>query len=370
MRIRTSRLPFLGLVFLSAIASLGILPAVGQDKVVHVYNWSDYIDTSIIDQFEQETGIKVLYDVFDSNSVLETKLLAGESGYDVVVPSSSFLERQAQAGVFQPLDKSRLHNLGNLWDVIQQRTDSFDHGGKYSVNYMWGTTGIGYNTDAVKARLGIDAIDSWEVIFDPDKLAKLSDCGVHVLVTPGGVLPAAMNSLGLDPKSQEPADFEQAADLMVKIRPYITKFHSSAYIDALASGDACLVIGWSGDVLQARDRADDAGSGVHVEYVIPKEGAQMWFDQMAIPRDAPNPEAAHLFVDFMMRPDTIAAASNYVHYANGNKASQALLDSDVVDDPGIYPPPAVMAKLYVTPTYEQDILRLNNRLWTRIKSGE
>lgn len=345
--------------------------AVAQDaeKVVNVYNWSDYIDEEILSEFEAETGIKVVYDVFDSNEVLETKMLAGGSGYDVVVPSGGFLQRQIQAGVFQPLDKSKLGNLEHMWDKIQARTEKFDPGGEYSVNYMWGTTGIGFNVDAAKERLGTETIDSWEVIFEPEILAKFADCGVHVLDAPAEMIPAALNWLGHDPDSKDVDQIGEAAELLEAIRPHVTQFHSSNYINALANGDACLAVGWSGDVLQARDRAAEAEQGVRVEYAIPKEGAQMWFDQMAIPADAPHPENAHIFIDYMMNPKVIAKASNYVYYANGNIDSQQYLLEDVIGDPAIYPPEETVERLFVTTPYPPDVQRVVTRAWTRVKTG-
>lgn len=339
------------------------------EKVVNVYNWSDYIDEEILSEFEAETGIKVVYDVFDSNDILETKLLAGSSGYDVVVPSNGFLQRQIQAGVFQPLDKSKLTNIGNLWPAISERVENFDPGGAHSVNYMWGTTGIGYNVDAVKERLGTDTINSWSVIFDPEKISKFADCGVHILDASDEMLPAALNYLGLDPNSQDTEDMEKAAALFEAIRPYVTSFNSSAYINALADGDACLATGWSGDVLQARDRAAEAEAGVNVEYAIPKEGAQMWFDMMAIPADAPHPDNAHIFINYILRADVIAKASNYVYYANGNLASQPLLNEDVIGDPAIYPDEETVNNLYVVKPLGPRPQRVATRLWTRIKTG-
>jgi putrescine transport system substrate-binding protein len=343
--------------------------AVAQDKVVNVYNWSDYIDEEILTDFEAETGIKVVYDVFDSNDILETKLLAGSSGYDVVVPSGSFLQRQIQAGVFQKLDKSKLPNLKNMWDAIEERTAKYDPGNQYAVNYMWGTTGIGYNTDAAKERLGTYTIDSWSVILDPDKIAKFTDCGVHVLDAADEMIPAALNYLGFDPDSKNVDEINKAGALLEKIRPYVTSFNSSAYINALADGDACLAVGWSGDVLQARDRAAEAENNVHVEYAIPKGGALMWFDMMAIPADAPHPDNALTFINYMMRPEVIAKASNYVYYANGNKASQPLLNEDVIGDPAIYPPAETLKRLFVTTPYGPRVQRVVTRLWTKIKTG-
>lgn len=343
--------------------------ALAQDKVVNVYNWSDYIDESLLQEFEQETGIKIVYDVFDSNEILETKLLAGATGYDVVVPTGTFLARQIQAGVFQPLDKSKLPNIEHMWDDIAQRTAHLDPDNAYSINYMWGTTGFGYNVEKIKQRMPDAPVDSWQMIFNPEIVAKFADCGVHLLDTPEELVPAALHYLGLDPDSRDKKVIKKAQDVLQAIRPYVQKFHSSEYINALANGDICLAIGWSGDVLQARDRAAEANNGVTIQYVIPKEGAHMWFDQMAIPKDAPHVEAAHAFLNFIMQPEVIAKASNYVFYANGNKASQSFLDKDVMDDAAIYPSADTVAKLYTTQPYPPKITRIMNRLWTRVKSG-
>ncbi|WP_417457349.1 polyamine ABC transporter substrate-binding protein [Kiloniella antarctica] len=339
------------------------------EEVVNVFNWSDYIDEEILADFEKETGIKVVYDVFDSNDVLETKLLAGSSGYDVVVPSGTFLARQIQAGVFQKLDQTKLSNNGNLWDVVSERVEKYDPGNAYSVNYMWGTTGIGYNVDMIKERLGIDRIDSWDVVFNPEKLAKLKDCGVYLLDASDEMIPAALNYLGKNPDSHDKADIQAAEDLLMTIRPYIQKFHSSENISALANGDICLSVGWSGDILQSRDRAADADNGVTVDYAIPNEGALMWFDQMAIPADAANSDNAHKFINYIMRDDVMAKASNYVYYANGNLASQKLLAEDVIGDPAIYPDSGTMQKLYTLTPYEPKIQRVVTRAWTKVKSG-
>lgn len=350
-----------------AIAACG---AAAQERVVNIYNWSDYIDETILSEFTAETGIKVVYDTFDSNDILETKLLAGGTGYDIVVPTGTFMARQIQAGVFQKLDKSKLPNLRHMWDRIAERLQKYDPGNSYSINYMWGTTGIGYNVDLVKKRLGENApLNSWSLVFDPGHAEKLAGCGIHMLDAADEIIPAALNYLGLDPDSKDPADFEKAAALLAKVRPYVQKFHSSEYINALANGDICIAVGWSGDVLQARDRAREADDGVNVEYVIAKEGALMWFDQMAIPADAPHVEEAHAFLDYIMRPEVIAKASNYVYYANGNKDSQPLLNDDVIGDPAIYPDEATLDRLYTTTPYEPRAQRALTRTWTAIKSG-
>ncbi len=360
-------------IFLAAVAltAAALAPGTGtaEEKVVNVYNWSDYIDEDILADFEKETGIKVVYDVFDSNDILETKMLAGNSGYDVVVPSGTFLQRQIKAGVFQPLDKAELPNIENMWPMIMERTQKFDPDNAHAVNYMWGTTGIGYNVDAVQERLGTDTIDSWSVIFEPDRISKFTDCGVHILDAADEMIPAALNYLGEDPDSKDLDKIQQAGALLEKIRPYVTDFNSSAYINALADGDACLVVGWSGDILQARDRAVEAGNGVDVAYAIPKEGALMWFDMLAIPKDAPHPENALAFINYMMDPEVIAKASNYVYYANGNEAAQELLNEDVIGDPAIYPSKEAREHLYVTSPYGPKEQRTVTRLWTKIKTG-
>ncbi len=356
---------------LAASAALGTAALAGGEKSeVHVYNWSDYIGEGVLEKFEKATGYKVIYDTFDSNEILETKLLTGHTGYDVVVPSATFLARQIQAGVFQKLDKSKLPNLKYVWPEIAQRVAAYDPGNQYSVNYMWGTTGIGYNIDKVKEVLGDDApVDSWALVFDPKYMKKLAECGVHFLDAPTEMIPAALNYIGEDPDSHDPAVIRKAEPVLMAVRPYVRKFHSSEYINALANGDICVAIGWSGDVLQARDRADEADNGVHIAYSIPKEGAVMWFDQMAIPADAPNPEGAHAFINFMLDPKIAADNTNYVWYANGVKESQKYIDPEILNDTAVYPDEATLKKLYVTTPYDLKTQRLVTRIWTRIKTG-
>ncbi|SDF10293.1 polyamine ABC transporter substrate-binding protein [Sulfitobacter delicatus] len=355
---------------LSSVALATVMAGAASAETVRVYNWSDYIDESLLEKFEQETGIELVYDVFDSNEVLETKMLAGGSGYDVVVPSGTFLQRQITAGAFQPLDTSKLPNLENMWDVVSSRTEQYDPDNAHSINYMWGTTGIGVNLGKVKEALGEDApVDSWSLVFDPANMEKLADCGVHFLDAPAEMIPAALNYIGEDPNSHDPDVIAKAEDVFMPVRPYIQKFHSSEYINALANGDVCVAVGWSGDILQARDRADEAGNGVEIAYNAPSEGAQMWFDQMAIPVDAPNPEGAHKFLNFIMDAENMAAASNYVYYANGNKASQEHLVEDVIGDPAIYPSEAALNNLFTTTPYPPKVQRVVTRLWTKIKSG-
>ncbi|MGN6468722.1 MAG: polyamine ABC transporter substrate-binding protein [Rhizobiaceae bacterium] len=353
-----------------ASATVWTSRAHAEDRVVNIYNWSDYIDDSILKDFTKETGIKVTYDTFDSNEILETKLLAGGSGYDIVVPTANFLARQIQAGVFQKLDKSKLPNLKNMWDFISKQTARYDPDNAYSINYMWGTVGIGYNKKMVKEALGTDKIDSWKVVFDPETMAKLKGCGVHFLDSPTDVVPAALQYLGLNPDSHKKEDFDKAQQLLLKVRPYVRKFHSSEYINALANGDICVAIGYSGDVLQARDRADEAKQGVEIGYSIPKEGAQMWFDQMAIPADAKHVAEAHEFLNYLMKPEVIAKSTNYVYYANGNKASQQFVNKDILDDPNIYPTKEVEEKLFTITPLDPKSQRLLTRMWTKVVTGQ
>ena len=354
---------------LAAALAVGASLASAQEEV-RVYNWSDYIDEELLTKFEEETGLKLIYDVFDSNEVLETKLLAGGSGYDVVVPSGTFLQRQIQAGAFQKLDYSKLPNAVNLWDVIKERTAQYDPGNQYSINYMWGTTGIGVNVNKVREVLGEDApIDSLSLIFDPANMEKLQACGVHFLDAPTEMIPAALKYLGEDPDSQDTDVIARAEPVLSAVRPYAQKFHNSEYINALANGDICVAFGWSGDILQARDRADEADNGVEIAYNAPKEGALMWFDQMAIPVDAPNPDGAHKFLNFMMDARNMAQATNYVYYANGNLASQEYVLPEILEDPAIYPDEETLKNLYTTTPYPPKVQRFVTRMWTRIKSG-
>jgi putrescine transport system substrate-binding protein len=360
-----------GVAGLALSCVLGMSVATAEDKVLNVYNWSDYIDDSVLKGFTEKTGIKVNYDVFDSNEILETKLLAGSSGYDLVVPTAHFLSRQIQAGVFQKLDKDKIPNLKNMWDVIEERTALYDEGNQYSVNYLWGTTGIGYVEEKVKEALGEDvSLDSWDLVFNPEYAEKLAKCGIHWLDAPTEVIPAMEKYLGLDPANTDADSLAKVEELAAKVRPYIQKFHSSEYIGALANGDICVAIGWSGDVFQAQARAEESKTGMTVQYVIPKEAAQMWFDMMTIPADAKNVDEAHQFINYLMEPENIAKISNYVAYANGNKASQALLDKEILDNPAIYPTEEVLGRLYTVKAFEGKLQRLVTRSWTKIKSGQ
>jgi putrescine transport system substrate-binding protein len=324
----------------------------------------------VLEEFTKETGIKVIYDTFDANETLETRLLAGKSGYDVVVPTAYFLQRQIAAGIFQKLDKSKLPNLVNAWPDIAKRLAVYDPGNLYAANYMWGTTGIGYNVKAVHDLLGPDAkIDSWDIVFKPEKLAKFADCGIHMLDSADDILPAAMNYLGLDPNSTKQADLTKAAELVSKVRPYVRKFHSSEYLDALATGEICFVVGWSGDIKQAQSRAAEAKNGVEIGYAIPKEGAQMFFDNFAIPADAKNVAEAYELINYLYRPDVAAKNSDFLSYANGNLASQKLIDTKIINDKTVYPDAATLTRLFVITARDPATQRIINRLWTQVKTG-
>src|SRR3954447_11963872 len=335
-----------------------------RERIVNVYNWSDYIDPTVLEEFTRQTGIKVKYDTFDSNDMLETKLLAGRTGYDLVAPTAYFLERQIKAGVFQKLDKSKLSNLVNAWDEIAKRLAAYDPGNQYAVNYMWGTTGIGFNVKKAREVLGPEAtIDSWDVMFKPEVIAKFKDCGVHMLDAADDVFAAALSYLKLDPNTKDEKDLEKAANLLLKVRPFVRKFHSSEYLNALASGEICLVLGYSGDIKQAQKRAAEAKNGVEIGYAIPKEGAQLWFDNLVIPKDAKNVAEAHALINFLLKPEVAAKNSNLVSYANGNAASRPMIDRSILDDKTIYPDEATMKSLYTITAHDQKTQRLLNRLW-------
>lgn len=341
----------------------------GEEKILNVYNWSDYVDPKVIEDFTRETGIKVRYDVFDSNEVLETKLLTGNSGYDVVVPSAYFLERQIKAGVFRKLDKSKLPNLANLDPELLQRESGHDPGNDYGVIYMWGTTGIGYDADKIRKILPDAPVDSWRLVFDPAVVSKFKDCGVSVLEDPTDMVATALLYLGKDPNSQSEADLKLAEDLLVKIRPYIRTITSSQYIDSLSNGDICLAVGYSGDILQARDRAAEAGKARDIRYSVPKEGALMWFDTLAIPADAQHPDNAHKFIDYLMRPEVAAKNSDFVNYANANLKATPLINEALRNDASIYPTAEVKARLQPNLAKSAEFTRLLNRSWTRFMTG-
>jgi putrescine transport system substrate-binding protein len=355
---------------LAAACVMALSTTASAEGVVNVYNWSDYIAEDTLEKFQEETGIRVVYDVFDSNEVLEAKLLSGSSGFDIVVPSNQFLGKQIKAGAFMPLDRSRLKNWDNLDPVLLKALETNDPGNQYAFPYLWGTTGIGYNEAKVKAVLGEDApVNSWDLVFKPENMEKLSQCGVAFLDAPAEIIPSALFYKGLNPNSTNPDDYEQAEALLQSVRPHIRYFHSSKFITDLANGDICVAVGWSGDILQAAARADEAGNGEEVKYAIPKEGAAMWFDMMVMPVDAKNVDNAYVFLDYILRPEVIADVTNYVAYANGNKASLPMVDEEVLNDPGVYPSDETLNKLFTLAELPANIERVRTRAWTRIKSG-
>jgi putrescine transport system substrate-binding protein len=353
----------------SAAASPTAGATTDTDKVVNVYNWSDYIDPTIVPAFEKEYGIKVNYDVFDSNEVLETKLLAGHTGYDVVVPSASFLQRQIQAGVFQKLDKSQLPNLKNLDPDISRRIEVHDPGNQYGVNYLWGTSGVGYNEAQIAAAMPNAPVDSFAMFYDPNVIKNFQKCGVSILDAPDEMVGTVLLYLGRDPNSEAPEDLQAAEKALLAIRPYIRYINSSKYIEDLANGELCLALGWSGDVGQARRRAAEAGKTFKIKYNIAKEGAIMFFDMLAIPADAPHPRNAHLFIDYMLRPEVAAQNSSSMHFTTSNAAAYKLVDPAVYGDPEVYPSEAQKTHMHPNAAHSLAYTRELNRTWTRFKTG-
>lgn len=366
-------LPVAGLVLLSACGAdrseTGAPATADGGRVLHVYNWADYIGESTIRDFEGRTGIKVIYDVYDSGDVLSTKLLTGNSGYDVVFPGGPYLGRDIRAGVFLPLDKSQLPNLSNLDPAIMKLAEIYDPGNLYAISYLWGTTGIGYNPDMVEKALGTRSIDSWSVLFEPENASKLAGCGIAMLDSGGDVFGPAKVYLGRDINSESDADLSAAEELLMKVGPYVRYFDSSRYVNDLAAGEICIAIGWINGVYQARTRGAEAASPVEIVYVLPKEGAPMWFDFAAIPVDAPDPEAAHAFLNYLMEPEVIADISNLVGQPNANTAALPLLDPSIRDDPQLNPSVEVRERLQTYRTPSQEHTRRVNRAWTRIRAA-
>lgn len=354
-----------------AVAGLISVAAHAEEKVLNVYNWSDYIAEDTVAKFEKATGIKVRYDVYDGNETLEAKLMAGNSGYDIVVPTSfPFLDRQIKAGVYKEIDRSKIPNYKNLDPDLMKRVAAADPGNKHAVIWMWGTTGFGYNVKAIEKRIPNAPVNSLDLLLKPENVSKLKDCGVTLLDSPTDVIPIVLNYLGLDPDSSKPEDIQKAQDLLMKIRPYVKYFNSSQYINDLANGDVCLSLGWSGDIFQAESRAAEAKNGIEIKYTIPKEGTLIWFDTMVIPKDAPHPEAAYAWINFNLQPKIEAANSNHVAYANPVPASKEFLDDSVKNNEAIYPPKEVMDKLFTVPTKDAAFNRLQTRAWTTIRTGK
>jgi putrescine transport system substrate-binding protein len=365
-------LPIFSLLRNAMLVGAGLTLAVSVQAAgtVHIYNWSDYIGENTLADFQKETGIKPVYDVFDSNETLEGKLLAGRTGYDVVVPSNHFLGKQIKAGAFQKLDKAQLPNYSNLDPVLLKRLEQNDPGNLYAVPYLWGTNGIGYNVDKIKAVLGVDKIDSWAAVFEPENIKKLHSCGVAFLDSADEMMPTVLNYMGLNANSTNPEDYKKAEAKLLAVRPYVTYFHSSKYIADLANGDICIAIGFSGDMFQAKNRAEEAKKGVNIAYSIPKEGGALWFDMLAIPKDSANVKQAHAFINYLLKPEVIAQVSDYVGYANPNPGSDKLMEQSIRTDESVYPPQEVLDKTYVSIELPPNVQRLMTRSWTKVKTGK
>lgn len=357
----------------AAVVAFGVLTTMSiahaEDKVLNVYNWTDLIGGKTVEEFTKATGIKVVYDTFDSDEMLDAKLMVGNSGYDIVVPSSTFLPREVQAGVFMTLDKTKIPNWNNQDASFLTMLAVADPGNAHAVIFDWGSTGMIVNIDQVQKRLPGADLDSLDLIFKPENAAKLKDCGISVLDSPTDVVPLALKYLGLPPDSEDPAHLQRAIQTLTAIRPYLRYIHSSTYLNDLASGDLCLAIGWSGDSSIAQRRATEAGNGVHLRYAIPTEGGATWFGAMAIPKDAPHPDAAHAFINFILDPKTAADFTNTVGYGNGVPASMPLVDPAIASDPTIYPPEEDKKRLFfqsaASPAYDQKRVRA----WTSFKTG-
>jgi putrescine transport system substrate-binding protein len=359
-----------GGVALTVLGLATVPPAAAEDPTVNVYNWSDYIGPDVIENFTKETGIKVNYDVYDANETVEAKLAAGHSGYDIVVPTFvPFVARGIQAGLYAEIDKSKLKNLGNLDPALLAAEAKFDPGNKYTIPWIAGTVGLGVNVRKVQALLPGVALDSLEVLLKPENAEKLKDCGITILDSPSDVVPVILHYLGKDTDSEKPEDLQAVTDLLLKIRPYIRKFDSSGYINDLANGDACLSLGYSTDVVIAGVRARDAKNGVEIHFYQPKEGTLEYIDSMAIPIDAPHPEAALKWIDYNLRPDMMAGTANAVNARTGVKEAAPLVRPDLLADPQTYPTPEIEKTLFTGPVASRDYDRQRSRAWTRVRSG-
>ena len=360
-----------GLAMAGVLAFAATSVLAQEEKVLNIYNWSDYIADDTIQNFEKETGIKVHYDTFDNNEILHAKLVAGKSGYDLVVPSSGWARLQMDAGLLRKLDKTQLPNLKNLDPDIQKQVASFDPGNQYLVNWLWGYTTLGINTAKVKAALGAEPIPAniWELFFNPKYVSKMKSCGVSVLDSASEVLPAALHYLGKDPFSKNPADYQEAGTLLKSVRPSMTLFSSSGYINDMAGGSICLALGWSGDINIARQRAIEGKTGQNIVALMPKNGGLLFFDMMAIPADAPHPKNAHLFMNYIMRAQVHASLTNKVFYANPNKESRKFIKPEVVQNRSVFPSPAEMASMVPPKALNNDIRRQITRIYTAFKTG-
>ena len=366
----TPALRVLAAVSLAALAATWLPPDARAEGELNIYNWSDYIGENTVANFEKEHNVTVRYDTFDSNETLESKLVVGSTGYDIVFPSSNIFKRLIRAGIFQKLDKSKLTNWKNLDPFVLDNQAASDPGNEYAVPYMWGTNGFTYNVAMIKERMPDAPLDSLKMLFDPEVVSKFQDCGVSLLDSPEDVYQLALAYMGKDPTSQNPDDIVAATDMLMKIRPFIRLFDSQQYLNSLPNGDMCLVMTWSGDYAVAANRAAEAGVEIELAYTIPKEGSNIWFDAMLVPSDAPNPDNAHLFLNYMLRPDVAADATNYIYYANGNLASRPMILPEILEDPAIYPNEEVQQRMFPSVERDETVQRVITREWTRLKTGQ
>jgi putrescine transport system substrate-binding protein len=348
---------------------LSLSTLANEPPVLNIYNWADYIDPDVLTEFEQEYGIDVNYDIYDSSEIVDTKLLTGRTGYDIVVHSSGFSARLSPIGVYQPIDRSALSNWHHIDQDIIDKIERNYKQPLIGLPYMWGTTGFTYNVDMIRERMPDAPVDSMALVFDPEIAAKFADCGISLLDDPTTVIPFAMVYLGLPPASVEPEHLAKAEQLLKSIRPYIKYFSSTKMLLDLPSKEVCIAMTWSGDYSVAASRAREAGLDINLAYSIPVEGSIDWYDVMFIPSDAPHPGNAHLFLDFIMRPDIIARTSNYVGYANANKTATALVDPSITSDNGIYPDAETRKRLFPSIIRGPKLERRRSRTWTKVKSG-
>ena len=361
-----------------ALASTAVLTAFGAHaadpaKVLNIYNWSDYIAEDTIKNFEKETGIKVRYDNYDNNEILHAKLVAGKTGYDLVVPGAHFAKTQIEGGLLQKLDKSKLTNWGNLDKSVLEQMAKVDPGNEYLVDWLWGYVTVGINVNKVKEALGSTPMpdNAWDLLFKPEYVSKFKKCGVSVLDSASETVPAALLYAGKNPFSKDPKDYEAAAGVLKAIRPYVTRFSSSGYIEEMASGATCVVMGFSGDINIARDRAAKAKgkNPVVIEALVPKAGATLFFDSMAIPKDAKNVENAHLFINYILRPEVHASLTNKVFYANPNAASLKFVKKEVAENKTIFLDAAAMKTMVAPDALPQPMRKVQTRVFTNFKAG-
>lgn len=364
---------FLSAVLATSLASLplqGFSAEAPPSKVLHIYNWSDYIGENTLANFEKETGIKVVYDVFDSYETVQGKLMPGHSGYDVIVLNAALASPLIKAGIFMPLDKSKLPGWSNLDPMVLQAMETYDPGSRYTMPYTWGTIGITYNVDKIRQRMPDAPLDSLALIFDPKVVSRFADCGVSLLDSPTEVIPLALTYLGRDPNSTAPDDIKAAKEVLMKVRPYIKKYDSVGYLTALPNGDQCMAMTYSGDYATATARAEEAGLSINLGYSIPRDGSLIWFDDFYIPKDAPNAQNAHTFIEYMLRPEVIAETTNYIRYANSNAAATPLVDEAIRNDQGIYPNEVTRQKLFAAKPQTKEAMRIANRTWSAVKTGQ